>query len=341
MKKKTVGTIITLLVLISGLIFYGYSQIQKFAATPLGLSHITLFKLPQGVGRVALEALLLRDRLITRSGYLFWLLQLMPELANFKAGTYQLDPGMTVRDLLMLFNSGKEKQFSVRFLEGSYFSDWLEKMAHLPYLQHQLLNKDRVQIAALLGIHPSSMLEGSLYPDTYYYIAGTSDITLLKRAYQRMNNEIAAIWTTRDKDLPYQSPQEMITMASIIEKETAVASERAIVASVFINRLRLGMRLQTDPTVIYGLGKSYRGDLTRQDLKDPNPYNTYLNAGLPPTPIAMPSKAALEAAAHPAKTTYLYFVADGRGGHVFSHNLQNHNKAVRNYRQVLKEQHEK
>lgn len=156
-----------------------------------------------------------------------------------------------------------------------------------------------------------------------------------------MEQEVAQQWAQRDVALPYKSPQQMVTMASIVEKETGLGEERPKVASVFINRLRIGMRLQTDPTVIYGLGNAYNGNLTRRDLQQPTPYNTYVIAGLPPTPIAMPSKASLNAAAHPAKTPYLYFVADGKGGHVFSTNLQSHNQAVRAYLQALRDKNGK
>ena len=204
-----------------------------------------------------------------------------------------------------------------------------------------MANKDESQIAKILGIPEGRPIEGWLYPDTYHYTAGNSDEMILKRAYNRMSKEVDEIWQDREKNLPYKTPEDLVTMASIIEKETGVGEERGKVASVFINRLRIGMRLQTDPTVIYGLGKNYNGNLTRRDLQQPTAYNTYVISGLPPTPIAMPSRASLEAAAHPDKTSYLYFVADGKGGHVFTTNLQSHNQAVRNYLQVLREKNEK
>ncbi|WP_370549892.1 endolytic transglycosylase MltG [Edwardsiella tarda] len=342
MKKKRIALIAALaLLLLVGLGVMGYHQVERFARTPLPLSQPTLFKLPAGSGREMLQALLVRDRLIRSGRYLPWLLQLDPALAKFKAGTYRLTPGMTVRDMLELFSSGREAQFDLRFIEGTRFSDWLKVLAEAPQLKHTLQRESEAQIAQRLGIKAGQSLEGWLYPDTYRYTAGTTDLMLLKRAYARMEKTVEQQWAQRDVALPYKTPQQLVTMASIIEKETGLGEERPKVASVFINRLRIGMRLQTDPTVIYGLGNAYNGNLTRRDLQQPTPYNTYVIAGLPPTPIAMPSKASLVAAAHPAKTPYLYFVADGKGGHVFSTNLQSHNQAVRAYLQALRDKHEK
>lgn len=341
MKKKLFGLLVVCIVVLLAALFWSYQQVQKFARTPLAITQETLFKLPAGTGRVALEGLLVRDKLIAHSRYFPWLLQLEPELANFKAGTYRITPGMTVREFLELLKSGKEAQFTVRFIEGTRFQDWMQVLAASPNLKHALANKDESQIAKILGIPEGRPIEGWLYPDTYHYTAGNSDEMILKRAYNRMSKEVDEIWQDREKNLPYKTPEDLVTMASIIEKETGVGEERGKVASVFINRLRIGMRLQTDPTVIYGLGKNYNGNLTRRDLQQPTAYNTYVISGLPPTPIAMPSRASLEAAAHPDKTSYLYFVADGKGGHVFTTNLQSHNQAVRNYLQVLREKNEK
>lgn len=319
---------------------FSYWQIQRFAATPLTIEKETLYTLPAGTGRVVLETQLESQHLIPQSFWFGPLLKLEPELARFKAGTYRLEKGMTVRALLELLASGKEAQFPLRLVEGQRLSEWLAELRAAPYIKHTLSDDQFATLAAALNIEPR-MLEGNFYPDTYLYTANTSDITLLQRAHSRMTALVDKLWQDRMENLPYKNPQQMVTMASIIEKETAVGTERARVASVFINRLRTGMKLQTDPTVIYGMGEKYTGTLTRKDLETPTDYNTYTISGLPPGPIAVPSKASLEAAAHPEKTDYLYFVADGKGGHTFTTNLASHNRAVQVYRQVLKEKDEK
>lgn len=342
MKRKKLKIVLLVVVLgAAALPFWGHQRVEHFADTPLAIQQETLFKLPAGSGRVALEGLLVRDKLIHNGRWFPWLLRLQPELAEFKAGTYRFTPGMTVRDMLKLLASGKEAQFSARFIEGSRLSDGLQVLQQAKYVKHTLAGKSEAEIALALGLPAGSSLEGRLYPDTYLYTAGTSDLALLKRSHLRMNKALQEIWDTRDTTLPYKTPDELLIMASIVEKETAVAEERSKVASVFVNRLRLGMRLQTDPTVIYGMGDSYTGNISRKDLETPTPYNTYVIGGLPPTPIAMPSRASLAAAANPEKTAYLYFVADGKGGHTFTTNLTSHNEAVRTYRQVLKEKNEK
>ncbi|MEQ9723022.1 endolytic transglycosylase MltG [Yersinia alsatica] len=340
MKIKSTRAIILFVVICLGLLLLGYQRIQDFADQPLAIQQETLFKLPAGTGRVGLENLLQRDHLIKNTHWFPWLLRIEPELAKFKAGTYRFTPGMTVRGMLELLASGKEAQFTVRFVEGKRLRDWLDELQQSKYIKHVLAGKSDAEIAVLLGLKDSEHPEGWLYPDTYSYTAGTTDLALLKRAHVKMEKTVDEIWQGRDKSLPYKTPGELVTMASIIEKETAVNEERTKVASVFINRLRIGMRLQTDPTVIYGMGDKYNGNISRKDLDTPTPYNTYTISGLPPTPIAMPGLASLTAAAHPAKTAYLYFVADGKGGHTFTTNLASHNQAVRVYRQSLKDKNE-
>ncbi|WP_342220848.1 endolytic transglycosylase MltG [Candidatus Fukatsuia endosymbiont of Tuberolachnus salignus] len=318
-------------------ILLGYQKIQNFADTSLAIKQETFFTLPAGSGRVALEKLLLQDHLIADPRLFSWLLYTEPELAKFKAGTYRFTPGMTVRGMLQLLASGKEAQFFIRFIEGTRLTDWLNQLRSADYVKQHLPGKNDAEIAQLLGLKKNQSAEGWLYPDTYFYTAGVSDLTLLRRAHQQMAKIVAQVWQGRDGSLPYNTPNDLVIMASIVEKETAINDERSKVSSVFINRLRLGMRLQTDPTVIYGMGKNYKGKITRKDLATASAYNTYMINGLPPTPIAMPGLASLKAAAHPAKSEYLYFVADGKGGHRFSTRLTDHNHAVRLYRQSLKD----
>lgn len=318
-----------------------YWQVRQFAASPLTINQEKIFTLPAGTGRLALEAQLESQHIVTPSPWFGALLKLEPKLANFKAGTYRLTPDMNVRQLLALLASGKEAQFPVRFTEGTRLQDVLYELRRSPWIKHTLKDDRPETVAAALKLKQGESLEGWLWPDTWLYTANTSDVALLKRAHQRMRAEVAAIWQNRMPDLPYKTPNDLVTMASIVEKETAVSDERTKVASVFINRLRIGMRLQTDPTVIYGMGNSYNGSLTRKDLETPTPYNTYTIHGLPPGPIALPGKASLEAAAHPVKSNYLYFVADGKGGHTFTTNLASHNRAVQAWRMTMKEKNER
>jgi len=336
--RKIIAGVVVVSLLVAA---YGYWQTRQLADSQLTLDKETLFTLPAGSGRVVLEAQLESQHIIKESPWFGVLLKLEPELAKFKAGTYRLEPKMSVREMLALLASGKEAQFPLRFVEGTRMQEWLNQLRHAPYIKHTLTDDQLTTVASALKLEGETKgVEGWFYPDTYLYTADTTDLAVLKRAYQRMEKQVDTVWQEKMDGLPYKSKNEMLTMASIIEKETAVSEERSKVASVFINRLRLGMRLQTDPTVIYGMGDDYHGTLTRKDLETPSAYNTYIINGLPPGPIAMPGKASLEAAAHPLKTDFLYFVADGNGGHTFTTNLVSHNKAVQAYRLTLKEKNE-
>ncbi|WP_130835563.1 endolytic transglycosylase MltG [[Erwinia] mediterraneensis] len=339
MTRTTKVIVAAMAIVTLALLFCGW-QIKRFAATPLTLQQEKIYTLPAGTGRVALEAQLVSQHIIPQSIWFSSLLKLEPELARFKAGTYRLEASMTVRELLQLLASGKEAQFPLRFIEGSRLQEWLSQLRAAPYIHHTLPEDNADAVAAALKLD-RARLEGWFYPDTYLYTANTSDVAILKRAHERMEKAIREVWQNKQADLPYRNENDLVTMASIIEKETGVSEERSKVASVFINRLRIGMRLQTDPTVIYGLGEAWNGTLTRKDLDTPTPYNTYTINGLPPGPIAMPGKASLEAAAHPVKSNYLYFVADGKGGHTFTTNLASHNRAVQAWRLAMKEKNEK
>ena len=335
---KKIFLVFVLILIVLGIVAgTGIMKVRQLANSPIGIQQEILFTLKPGTGRQALGTQLYEEKLITRPRVFQWLLRAEPELAQFKAGTYRLTPGMTVSTMMQLLASGKEAQLPIRFVEGMRLSDLLKQIRDTPYIQHTLKDDSYETVASALNIENPDQIEGWFYPDTWMYTANTTDLALLKRAHQKMVNTVAETWNTRAKGLPYKSENELVTMASIIEKETALAQERKNVASVFMNRLRAGMRLQTDPTVIYGLGEGYNGRLTRKDLDTPTPYNTYVISGMPPGPIALPGKASLQAAAHPNESPYYYFVADGKGGHTFSTDLTNHNRAVQVYIKSLKD----
>lgn len=253
-----------------------------------------------------------------------------PELVAIKSGTYEIKEGAPLKDTLSLFASGKEFHFSLTFVEGSRFEDWQKQLSSAPYLERLTVEQSEADLAQELGIE-NGKLEGWFLPETYAYTTHASDLSLLRRAHQDMETFLLQSWEKRQANLPYKTPYEALIMASIIEKETGQPDERAQIAAVFVNRLRLGMKLQTDPTVIYGVKDRYDGNIRRSDLTDKNPYNTYVIDGLPPTPIAMPGKASIEAALNPLASDYLYFVAKGGGAHYFSKTLDEHNRAVREF----------
>jgi UPF0755 protein len=246
-----------------------------------------------------------------------------------QAGRYQINSGDTATTLLHKFNRGAVISYQITFPEGWNYKQWL---AHLSSVEQfsDIATLSQKQIMLAAGIdkqHP----EGWVFPDTYSYISTDTGIDILARAHRRMVEVLDRAWENRSANLPYKSAYQALIMASIVERETGMVEERPAIAGVFVRRLNKGMRLQTDPTVIYGLGDAYKGNLKRSHLKTHSPYNTYMIKGLPPTPIAMPSAAAIEAALHPAAGTSLYFVARGDGGHYFSDNLEEHQKAVRKY----------
>ena len=257
-------------------------------------------------------------------------LKLHPELAQIKSGTYRIESGWRVSHALLLFSSGKEVLFSVTLIEGGRIEDFIRTLQAAPYVEQTLDVDDVAEVRSSLDLKQEN-IEGLFLAETYAYTAGTKDIDSLRRANAHMNDYLNKSWESRSKGLPYKSAYEALIMASIIEKETGKANERPLIASVFLNRLRKGMKLQTDPTVIYGIKDRYDGNIRKVDLQDKNPYNTYVIDGLPPTPIAMPSKAAIKAALHPQASQYLYFVAKGGGEHHFSRTLAEHNSAVRRY----------
>jgi len=259
-----------------------------------------------------------------------WWFRVSGQARQIKAGSYEITPGMTPRSLLAMVVRGDQTLKSVTLVEG-----WSFKQVRAALQKSELLAQDSIGLQPEMimdklgkpGIHP----EGRFFPDTYTYAKGSSDMAVLKRAANAMDKRLDAAWALRRPDTPLKSPEQALTLASIVEKETGKPSDRGQIAGVFTNRLRIGMLLQTDPTVIYGMGDRFDGNIRKRDLQTDTPYNTYTRSGLPPTPIAMPGKAALLAAVQPAPTKALYFVARGDGTSQFSATLDDHNRAVNKY----------
>jgi UPF0755 protein len=249
---------------------------------------------------------------------------------HIKTGNYEIASPISPLQLIRTFTLGDVTKSAVRFNEGWTFKQVRQALDTHEALAHETRGMSNEAIARLLGV-PDTQPEGWVFPDTYHFSRGDSDLAVLRRAHGLMQAHLNAQWNKRAENLPLATPYEALILASIVEKETAKSADRALVGSVFINRLRLGMRLQTDPTVIYGMGEGYTGSLRRRDLQADTPWNTYTRAGLPPTPIAMPGLAAIQAALNPATTKMLYFVARGDGSSQFSSNLDEHNAAVTKY----------
>ncbi|MDP3483814.1 MAG: endolytic transglycosylase MltG [Sulfuricella sp.] len=253
---------------------------------------------------------------------------------EIKAGNYQLDREITPFQLLQKITKGDVSQSEIVFIEGWNFSQMRKALDEHPAIRHDTAGLSDRELLNRLGVQEENA-EGLFFPDTYYFSNGMSDLSVLKRAYQIMGQRLSDAWRERSPNLPYSTPYEALIMASIVEKETGRSGERQMIAAVFINRLRIGMRLQTDPTVIYGLGETFDGNLHKRDLTTDNAYNTYTRAGLPPGPIAMPGWASIHAALHPAATSALYFVSRGDGTHQFSRSLAEHNQAVARYQKTV------
>ena len=329
--------IFVLLLLIASAAGWGFFQVKSTLDKPVLIEQQTFITVKTGTSFRRLLTQLSDDKIMALSPWLRWVGYLEPTLTDIKAGTYAIKPQATLQSVLTMITEGKEYQYAITLVDGERFSEWRELLQADPHLKHTSDGMTQTQISTAIGID-NDKVEGYFLPNTYHFTAGTSDISILKRAHVAMMKELDLAWQQRAKDSPLKTPYQALIMASIIEKETAVASERGLVASVFMNRLRANMPLQTDPTVIYGMGDKYHGNITKKDLRTPTAYNTYTMRGLPPTPIAMPSKASIMAAVDPDNSDFYYFVADGKGGHKFSTTLVEHNRAVRAYLKILRKQ---
>jgi UPF0755 protein len=262
--------------------------------------------------------------------YLYAWFRWSGQAKRIRAGSYEIDGKTSPRQLLAKLVQGSETLEQVRFIEGWTLRQLRAELAKAPALKHTTQAMDDAQLMTAIGA-PGQSAEGRFFPDTYVYSRGVSDVTVLKRAHRAMKQRLEAAWAERAADTPLKSADDALILASIVEKETGQSADRGLVAGVFVNRLRIGMPLQTDPTVIYGMGTAFDGNLRKRDLQTDTPYNTYMRNGLPPTPIALPGLASLRAAVKPDATRALYFVAKGDGSSAFSENLADHNRAVNKY----------
>jgi len=318
---------------------YAYQQFTLFVSSPIStqsepvIVHITPGSSVQKVAS-QLHAL----NLLTEPKWFSWYVRYQQKQNVIKAGEFYIQPQWTVDELIEGLATAKNVQYPATIIAGQAIDQALATIQALPKLKKELDISDVKALQKLMGIdaeiderYPYATIEGRILPETYYYQLGDSDKDLLMRAHKAAHQTLTDTWKKRDKKLPYKTPYEALTMASIVEKETGYAPERPLIAGVFVRRLNKGMRLQTDPTVIYGIGKDYDGNIRKRDLRAKTPYNTYTIKRLPPSPIALPSRDAIQATLNPAKTKALYFVAKGGGEHHFSNTLIEHNRAVRKY----------
>jgi len=315
--------------------FWIYTDYRLSLDVPLNLAAPFTLHLRKGEGIRALGQRLKSEGILKEPVWLMALTYASGNARNLKYGDYVLSPGLSPRALLELVVSGKSRQVPVTVIEGMTFKEFLKVLSQNPVIRHDLAEKTPEEIMVMLG-EAGLPPEGLFFPDTYFTSTETSDFDILRKARRKMESVLRLEWQGRDPSVPYQTDYEGLIMASIVEKETGQAAERSAIAGIFVRRLNQHMRLQTDPTVIYGLGGSFDGDLRKEDLRRDTPFNTYTRAGLPPTPIALPGRDAIHAAMHPLAGSSLYFVAKGDGSHIFSDTLEAHEKAVDQYQRHAK-----
>ncbi|MBI5918353.1 MAG: endolytic transglycosylase MltG [Nitrosomonadales bacterium] len=302
-----------------------------YALTPLNLPATPFeFTLKSGSSLKGAARQMQQVGLLQQGWAFAWMGRALGKSGQIKAGSYELSEPVTPLRLLEIISKGEVSMMQLSVIEGWSFSQLRAALNAHPDVMHDTATLSEVEILQRIGA-TELQAEGLFFPDTYYFNKGDSDLAILRRAYRTMQNALSEQWQARDEGLPLRDIYQALTLASIVEKETGAEADRGMIAAVFENRLRRGMLLQTDPTVIYGLGERFDGNLRKSDLLTDTPYNTYTRGGLPPTPIALPGKAALQAVLHPPKTQALYFVARGDGSSVFSSTLEEHNRAVYRY----------
>jgi len=320
------------LLIVSVAAFWLWSEYNNALTTPVVIEKSRMFEILRGESFKKITNKLLEQEVAVKPLWFKFIARQKDVSHRLKAGEYELKVGMTMPEILVMLTEGKSRQYSITFPEGWSFKQIIRIIQNNKYLDKTLDSTDLKKIMTKMGSDYKHS-EGMFFPETYYFEKNTSDLTLLKRAHGKMQKVLNQEWKNREKNLPIDSPYQTLILASIIERETGAKIERPEIAGVFTRRLKKGMRLQTDPTVIYGMGDNYKGNIRYKDLRQATPYNTYVIKGLPPTPIAMPGRAAIHAALHPNKGKSLYFVAkgDGTGTHYFSSSLKDHNNAVNKF----------
>lgn len=325
--QRRIPWLIGLLALGVLLSLWVYADYRLTLDSPLPIRHPMSFMVKKGQGIASISHELKQKRILAEPLWLRVLAYSRGVGQDIKYGEYEIAPGTTQRGLLELLVSGKTRLVPVTVIEGWTFAQMRDALGRHPGLRQETTGKTPDEIMVLLGA-PGLFPEGQFFPDTYFTGKNTSDLDIFRQAHKKMRSVLESEWNSRRPNLPLNSPEEALTLASIVEKETGRASERPAIAGVFIRRLQKGMRLQTDPTVIYGMGEQFHGNLRKEDLRRDAPYNTYTRHGLPPTPIALPGRDAIHAALHPTEGTHLFFVAKGDGTHIFSTTLEEHERAV-------------
>ncbi len=322
-------TLTVMILILAATAWWGWQQYQQALTQPVVGDNVVILEIDKGDSFNQISKKM-QQQLAFNPLWFKVIAYQKKQINRLKAGEYRLLPGMSLPDILDILVAGKSLQYSITFPEGWTFKQIRRRIDNNPRLRHTLKDSDELAILQKLG-SPYTHVEGLFLPETYFFEKNSSDLELLKRAYDRMQQVLEHEWQNKQAGLPIKTPYEALILASIVEKETAVPSERAMIAGVFIRRLQKDMLLQTDPTVIYGMGEHYKGNIRRKDLKTPTAYNTYVIKGLPPTPIAMPGRDAIHAVLHPATGKSLYFVSKGDGTHYFSETLRQHVNAVNKY----------
>ena len=323
---------VLLVVLLVGAATVVHDRLKREYLSPGPAASPSRIEVAQGASVRTVLARLEGQGVVHNARAVLWYLRLLAEHPSVEAGTYEIPAHASPEQIITMFEEGRVLLEQLTVVEGSTFGDFLELLAQEPDVMHTLAGKSPAQAMTALG-HPGESPEGRLFPDTYRFAANTADTVILGMAYEKMSQALAAAWSARSPKLPFDNPTQALILASMVEKEAQLKSERTRIAGVFVARLRKGMRLQSDPTVIYGLGAKYDGQIHTRDLLTDTPYNTYTRPGLPPTPIALPGRESLMAAVQPDQTDELYFVASGLGdgAHHFSKTLEEHNSAVKAY----------